>query len=543
MTQESDQPGEEDDDSSPQTNGLEAGAGPLKLPEMSPPPIPWFGAADGMPVTGPLLHQHIDVQAANEAAAGDDLLRRQKFLEAGRRYRQAIRLDSHNEKYHAKLGAAARNAGQPEVAERHLLEAIRLAPHYAPAHQSLTLCYMASGQVELALKHADAALALDPMDIDFIVSRAAVLDLAGRQEEAWEAVKPIVEAGSLNVNLGIIMAGLARKVGRERQCLALIDRTMNAGLLPMHRSQLHFAAAALLDKMGEYDRAFSHARQANELRPRRFDPSAHKRDTDRKIEYFTHRQLRSLPKSGADSRRVVLIVGMPRSGTSLVEQILASHPGVFGGGESMALDFIILGFRDGPRRPALGYPECLDMVSMRETDRLARQYLSTVESPGGAATFVTDKMPLNCMHLGLVQVLLPQCRVIHCTRSSLDTCVSCYFTDFMSGNPFANDLEHLARAFHDYQRLMAHWSAVVDLPIHNVRYEDLVLDVEGQARRMLEFLGLAWDAKCLNFHKNPRSVKTASREQVRQPPYLSSVDRWRNYEKHIGKLIQALAVR
>jgi tetratricopeptide (TPR) repeat protein len=173
MTQESDQPGEEDDDSSPQTNGLEAGAGPLKLPEMSPPPIPWFGAADGMPVTGPLLHQHIDVQAANEAAAGDDLLRRQKFLEAGRRYRQAIRLDSHNEKYHAKLGAAARNAGQPEVAERHLLEAIRLAPHYAPAHQSLTLCYMASGQVELALKHADAALALDPMDIDFIVSRAA----------------------------------------------------------------------------------------------------------------------------------------------------------------------------------------------------------------------------------------------------------------------------------------------------------------------------------------------------------------------------------
>jgi len=507
-------------------------------------PMPSFGTASPMPGTaGPFPPQNVNVQAAHEAAAGDNMFRRQQFVDAWRRYRQAIQLDPRNPKYHIKVGAAALNAGRPEVAEPHLLEAVRLAPQDAEAHQLLSLCYIARGNNELALEHADAALALDPLDIDYSVNRAAILNRAGRPHEAWEAIKPIVEAGCLNPNLGTTMAGLARKVGRERQCVTLIERIISSGAPAMHQSRLHFAAAALLDNMGEYDRAFSHACQANDLRPRRFDPSEHKRATDRKIAYFTQRQLRSLPRSQVDSRRVVLIVGMPRSGTSLVEQILASHPGVFGGGESMALDFIILGFRDQLWQPSPGYPECLDLLTLREADRLARQYLSTVQTPGGSAALVTDKMPLNCMHLGLVQVLLPQSRVIHCTRGPLDTCLSCYFTDFLSGNPFANDLEHLGRAFHDYQRLMSHWSAVIDVPIHNVRYEDLVLDVEGHARRMLEFLDLAWDPRCLEFHQNPRHVATASSDQVRRPPYLSSVDRWRNYQKHISKLIEALASR
>ncbi len=145
------------------------------------------------------------------------------------------------------------------------------------------------------------------------------------------------------------------------------------------------------------------------------------------------------------------------------------------------------------------------------------------------------------MHLGLIQLLFPDCHVIHCTRSPLDTCLSCYFTDFADGNEFACDLEHLGLMFRQYQRLMAHWKQVVTIPIHEVRYEDLVLDLEGQSRRMIDFLALPWDDRCLKFYENPRRVYTASKEQVRQPIYLSSIGRWKNYQKHIANLIEALS--
>ncbi len=370
MTQEREHGDREDD-------ALERGEGPddgaKDEPALGLPPMSSFGTASWMPAAGESRPAPnavaASMRAAHEASAGDELFLRLRFDDAWRRYQQAIRLDAGNERYHAKLGTTALNAGRPDVAERHLLEAIRLAPQYSPAHESLAFCYIEAGKWELALKHADIALALDPLDIDRIVSRAAILNALGRHEEAWHAIKPTVDAGSINPGLAMVMAALARRVGRERQCLSLIERSLNAGVPLVLRSRLHFAAAGLLDKMGEYDRAFVHARQANDLRPRRFDPAGHRQATDRKISYFTPQRLRCLPRSLADSRRIVLVVGMPRSGTTLVEQILASHPQVFGGGESMAMDLIVLGL--GKRPPAPGYPECLDALTLGETDGLA----------------------------------------------------------------------------------------------------------------------------------------------------------------------------
>jgi hypothetical protein len=175
-------------------------------------------------------------------------------------------------------------------------------------------------------------------------------------------------------------------------------------------------------------------------------------------------------------------------------------------------------------------------------NRLARRYLSAVESPAaGNAVYVTDKTPLNCLHLGLVQLLVPDCRVIHCTRSPLDTCLSCYFTDFTSGHEYSHDLGVLGAVFRQYHRLMANWKQVLTIPIHEVRYEDLVLDLESQSRRITDFLNLPWDDRCLKFYENPRRVRSASQEQVRRPIYLSSIGRWKNYQKHVAKLIEALA--
>jgi len=167
---------------------------------------------------------------------------------------------------------------------------------------------------------------------------------------------------------------------------------------------------------------------------------------------------------------------------------------------------------------------------------LAGKYLAKIESISASATFVTDKMPFNFLYLGCAEILLPDCHVIHCMRDPRDTCLSCFFTNFGARNQRGYDMSSLASSYEDYRRLMNHWKSVLTLPMLDVQYEDLVCDQEAQTRRILQFLNLPWDERCLRFHENPRPVLTASRDQVRQPLYASSVGRWRHYQRHLGEL-------
>jgi hypothetical protein len=228
---------------------------------------------------------------------------------------------------------------------------------------------------------------------------------------------------------------------------------------------------------------------------------------------------------------------MPRSGTSLVEQILATHPDVFGGGELASLGLVVSAISDAGRSQGIGTPEAYDLLSFNRVNAFAADYLATITSLNSAARYVTDKMPSNFMRLGLAEILLPDCRVIHCVRDPRDTCLSCYFNYFEGGNAFSFDLADLAAYYRDYRRMMDHWKQILTLPMLEVRYEDVVADQEGQTRRMLEFLDLPWDERCLSFHENKRHVATASREQVRKPLYASSVGRWKHYEKQIPELL------
>jgi hypothetical protein len=274
---------------------------------------------------------------------------------------------------------------------------------------------------------------------------------------------------------------------------------------------LHFAASALFDRAGRYDDAFEHAHLGNGLAGRRHDAAGFARWISHRIRYATPDRLRALPRATHGNRRPVFIVGMPRSGTSLVEQILASHPAVYGAGELPTLgqvpyDIVTADWNEGD-----AYPECLESLSVKKANRLAAQYLSHVESLNRDATYVTDKMPLNFQWLGLVELLLPGCHVIHCERDPLDTCLSCYLTNFAAGNDFTYDLAGLGAYYRDYRRLMAHWKNVLTLPMLDVRYEELVRDPEPQVRRLLDFLGLPWDDRCLKFHENQRPVKPPAR--------------------------------
>ncbi len=360
----------------------------------------------------------------------------------------------------------------------------------------------------------------------------------GQFAHGAELLTPLIARGSISWRLAAAFAQAAPGIGREEEALSLIERSLQIEDLHLaNRAQLHFHAAALLDRLGRYDEAFERARLGNEGRERRFDAGEFSQRVSRDIEFFTADRMKRLPRATHGNPRPVFIVGMPRTGSSLVEQILASHPDVFGAGELPAMTEVAKSIINRETESPGVYPENLGLLSEAELNQLAGTYLDRISSSNATARYVTDKMLLNFRFLHLIELLLPECKIIHCVRDPRDTCLSCFMTNFAVGNPFAFNLDHLASFYRDYVRLMHHWKKVLALPILEVVYEEVVSDLDGQARRIVEFLGLEWNDNCLAFHKNKRHVTTSSRDQVRQPIYSASVGRWKNYEKHLGNVL------
>ncbi len=307
-----------------------------------------------------------------------------------------------------------------------------------------------------------------------------------------------------------------------------------------------FARSKFHADAGRHDDAFDACRRGNELcvlraerAGVRFDAALHSDWVDRIIGHFTERYFAAHRSRGVASNRPVFIVGMPRSGTTLVEQILASHADVSGAGELPDIDQMAMGM-DQYLGPSAAYPECLDRLDQSACRRLGESYLDRLRAVSSDALRVTDKSPTNFLYLGLVARILPQAQIIHCRRNPLDTCLSCYFNHFPQGNEFTNDLADLASYYADYQRLMAHWRKVLPIAILDVDYEALVSTPEPVIREMVLSLGLEWHPQCLEFYRTERAIHTASNVQVRQKLNSNSIDRWRVYEKHLGALIDAL---
>jgi hypothetical protein len=315
----------------------------------------------------------------------------------------------------------------------------------------------------------------------------------------------------------------------------------NTQLPTVTRTQVYHQLGDLYERAKDHDKAFTYHQESNRLKENRFDPAAHADRISRTIAICDRTLLGSGPHAINASELPVFIVGMPRSGTSLVEQILASHPQVHGAGELGDIMQIASGL--GARiHPGARYPDCLREVSPALLDDIASRYLEKLGGMDASARRVTDKMPHNYLHLALIQMLFPKARVIHTARNPLDTCVSIYFQEFSSEHAYAYDLDHLAAYYHQYERLMQHWEQTIDLPMLKVKYEDLVEDQEAWSRRMIDFLGLEWDDQCLKFFENKRHVATPSYDQVRQPLYARSVERWRRYDRYLGPLKRAFGL-
>ena len=361
---------------------------------------------------------------------------------------------------------------------------------------------------------------------DNVAAWAGLAELAEWRGDYAGGLKLLDDAGELtSPDLIVSRARLLRRSGHVGEAADLLRREEAAGVgwRPWHRAQAGFSLAQILDELGEYREAFEAATRANLIRGGRFDSSAHSRWVDRVIE-----QAPTIAGEGAETdARPVFILGMPRSGTSLLEQILSGHSAIYAAGE---LSFIA---DIASRTPAwLGTRN-----NAGELAGLGREYLESLPVEAGDATIVSDKMPLNFLYLGLIAAILPGARVIHCLRDPRDVAVSCYVQDFIDpALAFSFDLRQTADYYRDYWRLMAHWRARLALPILEVHYEILVSDIEKQTQRILEFLGLPMEQACLSFHEREREVKTASHAQVRRPLYQTSVGRYRNYEEQIQKL-------
>ena len=446
-------------------------------------------------------------------------------------HRRAISRKPGYAESHNNLGSALLDLGRTDEAIASFRRALTIEPDFALAHANLGNALTLENHPDEAEASCRRALELDPRLAAAVVQLAEIAAARGCFDEAEEWLKGAI---AIEPDMPEAWAGLARlrkmKV-TDADWLTQAQRIAGQRLPPRREVPLRYALGKYFDDVGEYTLAFENYRRANEL-SNRARPEHGLAQLSHGVDRIIHTHTREwLNRSSADSNpsaRPVFIVGMPRSGTTLAEQILASHADVYGAGE---LDFW--------SKAAAAYGnERSESAEPGEIGKLAKRYLALLSGLSSDSLRVVDKMPGNFMYLGLIRAALPGAHIIHMQRDPIDTCLSIYFHDFGGAHPYAGDLNDLAAYYAEYARLMDHWratlpsGALLDLP-----YEELVKDPESWSRRMVEFIGLPWDPNCMEFHRTRRTVNTHSKWQARQKVSTSSVGRWRNYERFLGPLL------
>lgn len=476
---------------------------------------------------------------------GKALLAMSRFTEAESGFAQAARLLPADYRVFAGWGGALHQLERQEEAR----EKYRIALEMGPPEKIITDLavsigdsYLERGVFGKARAQYETARKRDPDNADAAAGLAALYDRERDYQRSYDLVRPFAAENPPKVAAAIAFAQVAPRFGEAGEAIERLQAaSAQTSLRPHQNRRLHFALGKLRDSAGEFEAAFQDYRTANELYGDSYDPAAHTQVTDQKIEAVGQAEVARLRLREAPSDRPVFILGMPRSGTSLVEQILASHPRVAGGGELLTLPNIVRGL-PGQLGIEADDRSLIGRIDTGTVETAARTYLDALRAVDPAAGRVTDKLPHNFEHLWLIAAAFPGAPIIHCTRHPLDTCLSCYFQDFAGRHAYSRDLTHLGRHYADYRRLMGHWGDTLDLNMMEVAYEEMVQDTEALSRKIVEFCGLDWDPACLEFYENRRFVGTASYDQVRRPIYAQSVGRYRHYEPYIGELKDALQV-
>ena len=441
------------------------------------------------------------------------------------------------------LGSALLQAGRHGEAEAALRRAIEFEPRYAGAYNNLGHVLRALGRPQEAEAAWRQALELQPELVEARNNLGNLLQELGRIADAEAAYRQCLVHWPDNARLHYRLALSKRFTTEEDPDLERIEALLErgSGLSTSDRVELHYAAGKAHDDIGtDPARAFHHfAAGARHERARiEYDLHAEEALLDDIARHFGAERIRQAAGCGETTEAPVFIVGMPRAGTSLVEQILATHPAVDARGELPDLGRQL---EAAAQAAGLELGDWLREASPAALAAVGRAYRESVIDAGDGARRVTDKMPDNFRFAGVIAAGLPHARVVHVRRDPADTCLACFRQLFGGRLDFTYDLVELGRYYRAYARLMDHWRQVLPAGrMLELQYETLVAEPEREIRRLLEFCGLEWEPACLEFHRTERAVQTASSEQVRQPLYASSIGRWRRYREHLGPLLEAL---
>ena len=470
------------------------------------------------------------------------LKEREDFEGAAELLSKALEADPDNVQSLTYLALVKLDLKQVLTAEDLARRALALAPDDPRALNALGLARYEQQDSGAALGLFQRAIALSPDLADAHNNLGNVWKEQGRLAEAREAYERAIalDPGETAYSLNL---SDAKTYADGDSHLAAMRASMEAGdgLSRTGRMRLSFALAKAYDDLGRYDEAFACLEEGGRLKRQAngYDEAATLGAFDRIRTTFDTRLMAR--KSAVRSALPVFIIGMPRSGTTLVEQILASHPAVYGGGELGDVDRLVGELPGAVGQSRFQYPEDATFLTTADLEKLGKAYADGQRARAGRAERATDKMPANFLFLGLIHMALPNARVIHVMRDPRDTCLSCYSKLFSMEQGFSYDLAELGRYYRKYTELMAHWRAVLPPGVMlEVRYEDVIADLEGSARAMVTHCGLEWDDACLRFHETARPIRTASASQVHRPIYQGAKGRWRNYESHLAPLSAAL---
>ena len=461
---------------------------------------------------------------------------------------ELVNLNPSESQNYVELVKALLSQGGVETGLKYAEKAIDLNPENPEAYVCLSLVQSRTGEWHDALANMDRAIELAPKNEDYIGQKAGVLHRLGRNKEAYELALPLVSnRTTFRSNSLEVLSRIAGDYGKEKEIAKLLDSVLaNKGLARGVRSQLSFSTGQLYDKIGNYKKAFKYIRDGNKLRNVKYNRKADVKKFDEIKQIFTHESIKGFSSATIKTQKPIFIVGMPRSGTSLTEKILASHSQVFGANELTEIRDICQILSKITKTVDKGYPACVEQLTGDGINLAAQKYLNFINSlDTGDHARITDKMPQNFAYIGIIALMFPDSPIIHCNRDAMDTCVSCYFQNFAaatSGMSFSFDLTSVGQYYRLYQEVMDHWRQVLPGRIYDIHYEALVSNPQTEIEKLLDHCNLEWEDACMEHNKSTHITTTASYDQVRQPINTKSVERWKRYGKSLTPLKAALKI-
>lgn len=445
-----------------------------------------------------------------------------------------LKLSPDNAMVHALAGSCCQSLGNAKKLVYHYEMSLKINPKLVDSMIRLGGYYQSTGDFVRAEDYFNQALLITPDSPAALSIKANFLVKTGNKDEAYAIVRDLIDSRretpyTLNVyaELCVDYDEVENFIKLSEECLTRKDANNTI------KRDLGYALGHIYDRAGEYDMAFEKYNMANELFYGAFDLEALVDYSDKIIDIYNKDFFMHAPKNTETIKKPIFIIGMPRSGTSLTEQVLSQHSRVYGAGE---LTFI----RDIVKHHCMlnnkVHLKAINSFSDTDVKNIARDYIEKIDALSGGAEKVTDKMPSNYLYVGLIAQLFPGAKILHCRRDPRDTCLSIFFQNFSVMQPFSSNLENIANVYMDYDRLMRHWTENLNVQMYEVHYEDLVGDFDRKVGGILSYCELEWEDQCLEFYKSKRNVSTASFNQVNKPIYNKSVARWKNYKKYITEI-------